>query len=198
MVALKMCLIPMIQAFPCLLLGTIFLLSACSTSDRPESPAPLRASPTAQEQQPSGARAEDYVLGPRNYLGHSRASIIAQLGPPTRQSFRRVQNLHDPQQTDFIHTLEYDGLQVTTYEVPAFGKEFLFSVDVSRDYPSITSGLSFGMTEAQLIEKAGLPSARQPSVLEYTPSGEESDKAVLEARFASGRLVRLTWSFFLD
>lgn len=180
------------------LIGTVLLLSACNSSDRPNqgsSPSPPRPS---QNPQPSVEPAADYVRGPRNFLGENRSSIKARLGRPSQESIQRIQNIHNPQQTDLIHKLEYEDLTVTTYEVPAFEREYLFSIDLSRDHPSLAPGLSMGMTEDELIRKAGEPTARHPSTLEYRPPDEEGEYSVLEAKFASGKLIRLTWSYFLD
>lgn len=155
----------------------------------------------AGTQTPSEAQLEEpratYVLAPQKYLGQTSSAIISKLGKPLKQSEEPIKNTHDPAVIDYIHTLSYDGLKLTTYEVRKWGKEYLLSVELEKNYPQVSQGLEIGMTEGELKRKVGTPTSKNGAV-KWALTGEEGEYAMMTVSLAMGTVSKILWTYPID
>jgi hypothetical protein len=150
---------------------------------------------TTSEIQPKEPHAI-YVLAPQKYLGQTPSTIISKLGTPLKQSEEPIKNTHDPAVIDYIHTLSYGGLKLTTYEVRKWGKEYLLTVEMEKNYPQVSQGLEIGMTEDELKSKVG-PTSKNGAI-EWALTGEEGEYAVMTITLDKGKVAKILWTYPLD
>lgn len=153
--------------------------------------------PPPSEAAPEPRRAvTEFVYGGWNFaLGESRNEIVKNLGDPLSVTSRDVQNRHNPEQTDYVYELFYDGLTVTIYRVSDTGQEFVTDLCVTSDRYPLNWGLTVGAAREQIVTVLGEPSDATNDRCRYeTPDVPSSVTFLLHG----DRVQRIDWHFFLD
>jgi len=166
----------------------LILGSVTAVSSRPET------SPEQTSGASSVEQANVLVDAPIRRLGGSRASVQAQLGPPSSVRTEDFANRHDPGQRDQIHTLTYQGLVIRLYNVVAFKKEMLLSVRMTQNYPALLPEL-IGQHERAIISSLGSPTILAGEVWEYQDA-EGNDQMRIE--FKDSVVVAVEWNYYVD
>lgn len=122
-------------------------------------------------------------------------TLLDDLNEPNNVTSESQRNRHDPNQTDTLRTLQYNGLSLTVYHV-SDGKEILESVTVTGDQYETEDGVSVGMTRTQLENVRGAPAQRSGGEYVYNLGG--ALPTMLHVGFEGERVSRLEWRFPID
>jgi len=176
----------------CLLV--IFICLSGASQLKAVTQSPPSSTPKTQLEEPHAA----YVLAPLEYVGQAHSTIISKLGTPEKQSVEQIKNTHNPAVTDYIHTVVYDGLKLTTYKVSNSGEEFLLSVEMHKSYPLVAHGLQIGMTEEDLKKRVGSPRSEKNGTVEWSLISEVGEYAIMTVSLENGKVVKILWAYPID
>ena len=138
----------------------------------------------------------DFVNGGWDFaLGENHDDIVGQLGDPLGVGIMTVQNRHNPDQTDRLCHLFYDGLTVTIYTVTDTGQEFVTDLCITSDAYPVKWGLKVGAARDQMIKILGAPSEATTDRCRYEAPDVPSS-VIFHLR--NDRVQRIDWHFFLD
>ena len=165
---------------------TLLIMVASSTA--------IAGDPTIYSENPN---VEKFVTAPATSLGSSYESITSLLGKPLRQKEEKIYNKHNPDQIDLRRTIVYSYVTITVYEVPAYNKSILESVDATGELIRISNLINFGAAKEKVIEVFGPPSYVINNEISYKWAWEETEDTV-SFKFNKNKLSRIVWSFFLD
>jgi hypothetical protein len=164
-------------------LTLVLLLGACG--GRPASLQPTFATASLQ------TLIDDTVTAPSAV---ATERVLAALGAPLLTEQSPTPNLHDPMETDRVHTLIYDGVRAVVIEAVALDRSFLVELQVTADGYTTPEGIGIGSRRSEVIAAFGKRLTLADGAAEVTLS-LAGDRLLLE--FAGERVVRLVWDFYI-
>ena len=150
-------------------------------------------------------------------LGATRVEIRARLGPPLAVRVEPIKNQHDPDRTDAVHVLQYDGLALAFWvgnEEPE--REFLTDISVTSARYELGQGLRVGDRKEQVVRRLGsnFTPVRAVELRAWMPSAEAkcdndacayrytdhtgSASSDVYFSFRAGHVSRIDWVFGVD
>lgn len=129
----------------------------------------------------------------------SVAYIKNEFGPPISETIKKVKNLHDAQQIDQIHILNYAGLEVHVYHVNTIDLyDFLIQVNITNSdtYP-IKYGINIGSDLSYILDILGSPSKVNNGVLIYQTK-EGDTYPTVSMFFEEDKLKEIQWEWLPD
>lgn len=149
-------------------------------------------------------------------LGTTRTEIRARLGPPIATRVEAIKNQHDPERTDALHVLQYDGLVLAFWvgnEEPE--REFLTDISVTSARYELGWSIRVGDRKERVVRRLGssFTPVRGPDLRPWMPGAEPAceddacayrytDHAGHESHvyfsFRAGRMSRVDWVFGVD
>lgn len=128
----------------------------------------------------------------------SRIELVRRLGLPRSTATAPIPNRYEPGRTDSVRTLTYPGLEAALYEATHTMHTFLIRLALtSRRYHS-PEGLHVGMRPAQVVDRVGPPTERDPVTGELIYAESESMPTALILTVRGGRVIRITWEFYFS
>jgi hypothetical protein len=129
----------------------------------------------------------------------SVSSIKKEFGPPISETITKVKNLHDPQQIDQIHILNYAGLEVYVYHVNTIDLyDFLIQVNITNSdtYP-IKFGINIDSDRSYILDILGNPSKVKNGILIYQTK-EGNTYPTVSMIFEEDKLKEIQWEWLPD
>lgn len=140
----------------------------------------------------SNRKVSDLIDAPTKNLGEDRSSVQSRLGAPAAIKTEKIANIYVPRQTDLIHTLTYNGLDVLIYYVVSSKKEMLFCVRMTANHPGILPEL-IGHDEKAIRTTFGDPTRINGRTFEYD-MGEER----VQIEFGNSTVAVVQWNLSVD
>ena len=139
----------------------------------------------------------DFVRnGPAFPIGENLQAIIANFGEPLRRNVIEKQNIHNPDKTDKIYELFFEGLFLQVYHVTSMNKDIVITVEVTGEKYPVMDGLAIGSTKDKVLAALGKPVEESGIWIRYFV-GEMALGAV-EFSFRDNLLVSIKWNYFID
>lgn len=117
-------------------------------------------------------------------LGTTRTSVIAKMGKPKKTATQIIDNVHNPDQKDKIHYLEYESVTIATYEamIPDDTREMLSAIQFHKNVPNF--GWSpIGLAKREIEKRYGKPTRQDAGSWHYQPGQAESEFDVAVVTF---------------
>jgi len=134
--------------------------------------------------------------GPDFPIGDNLQEIVEHLGEPIKKTVIEKQNIHNPEKTDLIEELYYEGLFLRIYHVTDMNRDIVVTIEVTGDEYDIQHRLVIGSKKEQVLAVLGEPDEEKSNILRYL-AGEYVFGAV-EFSFRDDILVSITWHYFID
>lgn len=149
---------------------------------------------------PLNSRLEQFVNnGLILKLGSSRSEIFNNLGNPKSTKIEKVKNIHDPELTDEIHNLFYDGLRLKLFYSPHYKNEFIFVITVSSNKYKILWDLTVGSSKNKVRTILGAPHSEDNNVYHYIYESPESGfQDNVYFYFSNDVVESIEWSYYVD
>jgi len=128
--------------------------------------------------------------GPGFVIGESLSEIKKYHGEPIRQ------NIHNPELTDQIYELYYEGLFLRVYHVSATDKDIIILVEVTSDEYPVMWDLTVGTTKEKVVEAFGEPDETNLDTIRYLAG--EFVMGFVEFTFKDGLCSRVAWHYLID
>lgn len=142
-------------------------------------------------------RVSRYILKGWNFkLGKTIAEIKRNLGTPLSIIEQPVENIHDPDRTDTMYELRYQGLQVCVYTVTESSKEIVTDLTITSSRYPLIWGLAVGSPVGDVRAILGEPVDESRGILTY----ETGDAAPSSVNFfhRNGFVYKIGWVFYID
>ena len=134
--------------------------------------------------------------GPGFVIGKSLSEIKEHYGEPIRQNIINRQNIHNPEQTDQIYELSYEGLFLRVYHVSAIDKDIIILVEVTSDEYPVTWDLTVGATKEKVVEVFGEPDETNLDTIRYLAG--EFVMGFVDFTFKDDLCSRVAWHYLID
>jgi hypothetical protein len=119
-----------------------------------------------------------------------------ELGKPLNTEVHKVQNIHDPDVTDELHRLTYDGLFLEIYRAASTGTDLLQEIRISSAKRKIKWDLNVGASKAHVRKMLGAPSPETPDTWTYTC--REGYEDYVKFHFKGDIAAEIEWGYWID
>jgi hypothetical protein len=156
------------------------------------------AGPAFEQNSPALSHQEinSLLISPIKNIGQNCKSVKTKLGTWISLKTKTIANQHEVGQIDRLHTIKYDGLILTLYEVVKYKKEMLISVKMVKNYPGILPEL-IGMKKEDFKSRFGAAVHVEGNAYKYAVQDEIGENSV-SFKFENNILVGIDWSYYLD
>ena len=146
----------------------------------------------------NGKTAEFVMHGITFPLGDNIEEIKKLLGAPVSHTETEIENRHVPGQIDHVHTLKYDGLEVSVYRASEDPPRDLIGrlVVTDKKYP-VKWGLKIGVTTDAVKSVLGEPDRVKEGTFEYVLE-ECAGTCSVSFSFQNGLLEKIEWEWGID
>lgn len=124
--------------------------------------------------------------------GNTVEEIRSNLGNPLKIEENYGRNLHNPDITDKLITLYYDGMKIEIYRASYDKKEVLISVEIASDKHAIDYGLNVGVAKQKVIDTLGDPSSTEGNEMIY-----QLEMDTIRFTIQKDRVRKICWLSFL-
>lgn len=141
-------------------------------------------------------RINQFIYDRRDFMvGETIAEIERNLGAPLRIEREKVKNIHNPEQTDEVYELIYDGLSITVYKVTESQREIITDIAVTSDKYPMKWGLHVGIPIHTVTQNLGKPSKQGDNVYIY---GTDEAPSYVSFYHKEGIVYKIAWEFYID
>lgn len=147
----------------------------------------------------NGKTAEFVMHGITFPLGDNIEEIKKLLGAPVSHTETEIENRHVPGQIDHVHTLKYDGLEVSVYRASEDPPRDLIGrlVITGKHYP-VKWGLNIGVISEKVTSVLGNPDKVKDGEYEYIHEECAGGACSATFHFQKGILEKIEWNWGID
>ena len=119
---------------------------------------------------------------------------------PLRVERQPQPNVHDPKVTDEVIETHCPGWVATVYAANATQPPKLLPVGVrmTGPHPALPVGLQVGASVAEVIQRLGPPTLRDPAALAYRLGPDRPDSDRLRFITRQGKVTAIEWAWYID
>jgi hypothetical protein len=131
-------------------------------------------------------------------IGRNIEDIKSTLGKPLSEVVENINNLHDQEQIDQIHTLKYTGLEIKVHHVNYIEPyDLIIEVTIDDDsfYP-MKYGLKIGSSKQDVMSLLGKPLKANGDVMYQIEEGDTYPTVTFH--FDNGILKKVKWEWYPD
>lgn len=134
--------------------------------------------------------------GLESKLGETRKELIQNIGNPVNETLTKVKNRHQPDITDTIYHLTFDGFEASIYDTG--GKEILLYQKITSPKYKVKYGLNIGGTKDKVIAALGNPQEEPQDQLIYCYYDEAGYQTLVIFSFTGDKITAIEWNFPVD
>lgn len=122
--------------------------------------------------------------------------IINKLGRPINIKETKAKNIHNPEVTDTVYTLFYDGLHIINYTAKANDKGWIQHISITKNSYNLKYGISIGSSRKFIASTLGKPQETKDDRWIYIDSDGYEDTATFY--FRNDIVTKIEWDFWID
>lgn len=123
--------------------------------------------------------------------------IKKNLGKPNKLQIEKIQNIHDINQIDEIHDIQYEGLSFKIYKINTKPvKELKISAEVTNPKYKLKYGLKISVSKNTIIKVLGEPNKISKGIMHYTL--KDMINAGFQVYLKDDKVIKITWAYYFD